>query len=662
MTPAPENDAAQRGQRVPPDFSQLVAAVIDYAIFFVDADGIIRSWNAGAELIEGYRAHEAIGQPLHLLYPPGPKADMACARDLGTARRAGRFVSEGWRMRKDGSEYWADIVITALFDEQGELIGYSHVTRDATARHAQEERLRQSEELYRLLVAGVRGYAIFALDVDGNVVNWNDGAQRTKGYTADEVLGRHFSLFYPPDAVARGWPEHELASALENGVYEEEGWRIHKDGGRFWASVMITPIYDSGGRHIGFTKITRDLTDKHRISRLEDENRRISHFLAMLGHELRNPLAPISYALALVEQPDAKPELVARMHELIARQVRQISRLVDDLLDVGRIVHDKIRLTLHPLPLRELVAQAVETAATQAAARGQQIEFDAGDAADVWVDGDSARLLQVIGNLLGNAIKFTPTDTGRIAVELARTGRGVEIRVRDNGPGIPPDQLSAVFEMFAQRDVDGTASTDGLGLGLSLARALVELHGGTIGAYSTGRAGEGCEFVVQLPTIAAPRGRRTRKAAAASPELPEALRPPSAARSILVVDGDADAADTLRLLLESAGHPVTVARSAQQALEAAKRERFDAVLTDLRLPDYDGLQLAGRIRALPTEPPRLIALTSAGRMRDRRATQEAGFASHLIKPVSAGELFRALDARPEPEPDNEGGIGRQLPP
>ncbi len=653
MTSAPENDAAQlHGRRLLPDFSQLVAAVTDYAIFFVDADGIIRSWNAGAELIEGYRADEAIGQPLHLLYPPGPRADMACARDLGTARRAGRFVSEGWRMRKDGSEFWADIVITAMSDEQREVIGYSHVTRDATARHTQEERLRHSEELYRLLVAGVRGYAIFALDVDGRIVNWNEGAQRTKGYTADEVLGRHFSLFDAAEAVVRGWPEHELASALEHGVYEEEGWRIHKDGSRFWANVMITPIHDAAGRHIGFTKITRDMTDKRRISRLEDENRRISRFLAMLGHELRNPLAPISYALALLERPDTKPELVARMHDLIARQVRQISRLVDDLLDVGRIVHDKIRLTLHPLRLRELVAQAVETAATQAAGKGQQIELELGNAADTWVEGDSARLLQVIGNLLGNAIKFTPAETGRIGVALVRAGDAVEIRIRDNGPGIPPDQLSAVFEMFAQRDVDGATSADGLGLGLSLARALVALHGGAISAFSTGRAGEGCEFVVRLPTVDAPHGRRARKAAAAAPALLAAPPLPSGGRSILVVDGDPDAADTLRLLLETAGHPVAVARSGQQALDTLRETRFDAVLTDLRLPDFDGLQLAGRIRALLPESPRLIALTGAGRTQDRRATQEAGFAAHLVKPVSAGELFRALDGAPRP--DREG--------
>src|SRR5262245_5212435 len=241
----------------------------------LDADGHVRTWNAGAERIKGYTADEILGRHFSVFYPQ-ERIDAAWPQhELRVAAESGRFEDEGWRLRKDGTQFWANVVITRVLDDHGELLGFSKITRDLTARRRHEEMLRRSEERFRLLIEGVRDYAIFMLDPDGNVASWNAGAQLTKGYTADEIIGRHFSTFYPPEVARAGWPQRELEIALEEGRCEDEGWRVRKDGTRFWASVVITTLRDEHGTHIGFAKVTRDLTDHLRVRVLEDEGRRM---------------------------------------------------------------------------------------------------------------------------------------------------------------------------------------------------------------------------------------------------------------------------------------------------------------------------------------------------------------------------------------------------
>jgi len=481
-------------------FRLMIEGVSDYAIFLLDPEGRVRSWNAGARAIKGYAADEVIGRHFSMFYPDELLAGNLPARELAIATAEGSVRDEGWRVRKDGSRFWAQAVITALHDDQGRLLGFSKITRDLTVQREQDDLLRRSEERFRLLVEGVRDYAIFMLDPAGNVASWNIGAQLNKGYTAEEIVGRHFSTFYPDDVVESGWPDKELQLALERGSFEDEGWRVRKDGSRFWASVVITALHDDEGRHIGFAKVTRDLTERRRVRTLEDEGRRITTFIAMLGHELRNPLAPIMNAVSIMQLEHLESARLRMCRDIIARQLQQMVRLIDDLLDVGRITSGKIKLDFEPVPLAEVVTDAIEMV-QPLLDQHQHVLSVSLDDAPVWVMGDRARLLQVASNLLNNAAKYTPPH-GRIDVALRRTGTHAELRIRDNGHGIPPQRLKDIFNLFVQ--VEHRPDDGGLGLGLSLVQQLVTLHRGEVSAFSTGEPGKGSEFVVRLPVTAAP--------------------------------------------------------------------------------------------------------------------------------------------------------------
>ena len=481
----------------------LVDSIPDYAIFMLDPEGRVMTWNLGAQRIKGYLAEEIIGQHFSVFYPPGPLAEAWPEHELAMARTTGHFEDEGWRIRKDGSRFWANVLLTPLYEPDGSLLGYAKITRDLTARRQQEELLRRSEEHFRLLVDGVRDYAIFMLDPQGRVASWNTGAQQTKGYRADEIIGQHFSVFYPPDVVARGWPEYELEQARREGRFEDEGWRLRKDGSRFWASVVISALRDEGGRHIGFAKVTRDLTDKRRVHALEDEGKRITTFLAMLGHELRNPLAPIANAVSILQMAPIESAQVRMCRDVIGRQVRQLTRLVDDLLDVGRITAGKIHLELKPVELGAVLLDAVEALQPTATSRAQTLTLDLAGA-PAWVDGDRARLLQVCQNLLNNAVKFTHQG-GDIRAALRSDENHAEIVISDNGPGVPPHRSNDIFNLFVQGEGNDGHGQDGLGVGLSLVQQLVALHGGEISLFSTGQPGDGAEFVVRLARQRTPR-------------------------------------------------------------------------------------------------------------------------------------------------------------
>jgi PAS domain S-box-containing protein len=242
-------------------FRRLVDSIRDYAIFLLDAEGHVVSWNPGAERLKGYRSDEIVGRHFSVFYPPAAIEKRWPQHELETAARLGRFEDEGWRVRKDGSYFWANVIISAIHDDAGRLIGFSKVTRDLTERRENEVRLRQSEERFRLLVDGVQDYAIFMLDTEGRIMSWNQGARRLKGYAAPEVIGKNFSMFYPPEALERGWPATELREATRLGHFEDEGWRVKKDGTRFWANVVITALRDGDGTLRGFSKITRDLSE-----------------------------------------------------------------------------------------------------------------------------------------------------------------------------------------------------------------------------------------------------------------------------------------------------------------------------------------------------------------------------------------------------------------
>jgi PAS domain S-box-containing protein len=294
-------------------FRLIVDNIQDYAILMLDPQGRVMTWNAGARSILGYDASEILGEHFSRFHPPEAIGRGWPERELQLALAQQRFEDEGWRVRKDGTRFWANVVITVMRDDAGEPIGFSKISRDLTERRKHEEALRESQEYFRLLVDGVKDYAIFRLDPDGQVMSWNTGAQRIKGYRAEEIIGRHFSIFYPSEAIQARWPDRELVLAREEGRFEDENWRLRKDGTRFWANVVITPLHDSEGGLLGFAKVTRDMTQRRRIDALEESERQTNEFLAMLAHELRNPLAPIRNAIVDTHAPArrSQPAVVA---------------------------------------------------------------------------------------------------------------------------------------------------------------------------------------------------------------------------------------------------------------------------------------------------------------------------------------------------------------
>ncbi len=612
----------------------MIESVTDYAILLLDPEGVVRSWNAGAARMTGFSSGEMIGQPVSKLYPPELMEVGWAARELREAMAQGRFEDEGWRMRKDGSRFRVAEVLYRAADAEGRLVGYTKIMRDMSDRLTQDELLRLSEERFRLLVDGVKDYAIFMLDPSGRIISWNAGAQKNKGYEAHEAIGAHFSIFYPEEANKREWPAEELRRALADGRYEEEGWRLRKGGERFWASVVITPLYDHLSRHIGFAKVTRDLTDRRRIHRLEDEGRRISTFLAMLGHELRNPLAPISYALSVLERQEGRTAMVVRMHEVIGRQLKQMSRLVDDLLEVGRITNGKIRLNRKPMLLRDAALEAVEVAMPMVHGKAQELKIDLDQASDLWVEADHARLVQVVSNVLVNAAKFTPKG-GQIELTLFGRRGMAEICVKDNGVGIAADLLDSLFDLFVQGDQGLAHAEGGLGLGLTLVRNLIALHGGDVAAFSAGRPGEGSEFRIRLPQIERPH---------LEPSSAAAVSARSTRKRILVADDNQDTANMLVDLLNSLNYEASAVYCGKDAIENIRTCKPDAAILDIGMPDISGLEVCRDVRADSSIPTRLVAVTGYGVDADREATQAVGFDAHLTKPVSLKLLASLLES------------------
>jgi PAS domain S-box-containing protein len=618
-------------------FALLVESVQDYGIFMLDVNGHVMSWNLGAEKIKGWKAHEIIGRSFETFYTADAIAAHWPQTELRLAAADGRFEDKGWRVRKDGSQFWANVIITALRGPDGTLRGFAKVTRDLTEQRLQEEALRQSEEMFRLLVESVSDYAIFMLDPQGHIRTWNSGARAIHGYEAADVLGSHFARFFSPEDRAAGRPQRELETARRRGHAQDQGWRLRADGSVFWAEVMLTPVMNAHGELRGFAKVTRDLSEQRRMAELEHASQRMSEFLAMLGHELRNPLAPIRNAVSILNLQRPLPEVVERTRDIIGRQVGHLTRLVDDLLDVGRIVTGKILLQPESIDYRETVQASLEAVRPLVDAKGHHLSVTL-PPEPVWMTGDPTRLAQALQNLLGNACRYTP-EGGEIALAVHIEGQACITTVSDNGQGIAADALERIFELFVQGDAERTPHDSGLGIGLSLARTLVEQHGGMLGAYSEG-PGLGSLFTMRLPlrreAATPPAGRP------AAPEAHTGLR-------VLVVDDNRDSADTMVELLSMLGHDPLAAYGAEAAVRAAGSFCPQLALIDLNMPDGDGFSVLQRLRALLTPQPLLAAaMTGYGQQSDREHTLAAGFNAHLTKPVGIDQIEQLLQLAIDP--------------
>ena len=521
----------------------------------------------------------------------------------------------------------------------GELIGIVVVFRDVTER-------KYAEHARAWLAAIVESSddAIASKTLDGIVTSWNPAAARLFGYEPQEIVGRPITTIIPPELHAE---EVDILARLRRGerIEHYETVRVAKDGRRIDISLTISPIRGADDTIIGASKIARDITDRKRNdSLLREADRRKDEFLATLAHELRNPLAPICAAAELLKHAKSlAPELRAAT-AILERQARQMTHLVDDLLDVSRITSGRIRLHLEPVELKELLKTVIETYRHSAETTRHQIAL-AASAGSVYVSGDRIRLTQIISNIFHNAVKYTPTG-GKIEIALRTENQRAVVSIRDNGMGIPPEMLDHIFEPFAQLDRSYERPDAGLGIGLTLAQRLADLHGGRIEARSAGR-GKGTEFLIHLPAIAAVPASRT------SPRHADP-KPPLSCR-VLIADDNHDAAVSLSMLLQSMGHDTRVVHDGVEALEEAEHFRPDVVLLDIGMPRLDGYETARRMTSQPwAAKTQIVAVTGWGQEADRQRAKDAGFHRHLVKPVDLEALREVLsegcEQRREPPP------------
>lgn len=617
------------------DKSELIQLAVlqtrDYALFVLDPTGKIVTWNMGAERLKGYSQEEIVGLHFSVFYTHDSVKRGWPAYELKVAAAEGRFEDEGWRVRKDGSRFWANVVITAMRDDSGTLVGFAKVTRDLTERKAHEEALAQSEERFRLLVEGVQDYAIFMLDPQGLIASWNSGAQRIIGYAADEIIGKHFSRFFTDEALQADKPWEELAVARRRGRFEGEGWRLRSDGTRFWARAIVTALFDSTAELRGFAKVTQDLSDRRHIQELEAAARNVNEFIAVLAHEIRNPLAPIQTAVQVIQSTPRNAPERDQMFEIIRRQASQLGRIADDMLDITRVTRGQMVVVRKPVDLSVIVKHTAAAITHDPACKHHRLELSLAPEALI-VEGDRDRLAQLLTNLLTNACKYTPVD-GHIFVTTRAVGRYAELAVKDNGRGIEPTALDYIFEMFVQRKPVIERVGGGLGIGLALSRKIAELHGGTLVAESEG-PNKGSVFTFRMALalkVDAPSSRR-----APLTSLPPGLR-------ILIVDDNADAAATLDVLLTSFGYKTCVVGTGTEALQSVREFEPNVVLLDIGLPGIDGYEVARRLRAMKQKQPiKIVAVTGWGQEEDKQKSLEAGIDVHLVKPVDAAELRSAL--------------------
>ncbi len=646
--------------------ARVLDAATQFSICATDVDGIITLFNSGAERMLGFKSSDMVGKQtpavMHLaseVDQRGRELSLEFGRPIAgfevfvAYAKAGKFERREWTyVRQDGRHLTVSLVVTAVTNGAGEITGFLGVAEDISERKRSEAALRKSEERFELAVAGSND-GIWDWDVRTDEVYYSARFLELLGYCDGEfenTLESFHTHLHPQDR------ERTLASVRRHlklrQPYDIE-YRLRTKGGEYrWFRARGQAIWDASGLAVRMAGSLTDITEaKQAESVLEQSANEIQHanqtlriaeadarkavverdqFLAMLSHELRNPLSAILNGVSVLDHPAVNPETVRRARQVIRRQVDHMSKLLDDLLDVARITQGKIGFRKKVLDLNQLMLDAGQAMRSAMEAHGHQFVITPATE-PVLVEGDSTRLLQVVENLLTNAAKYTPPN-GRIMMELAVHDESCKLSVRDNGRGLDPDMLEEIFDMFVQSNNAIDRSDGGIGVGLTLVRALVSMHGGTVTAQSEG-LGRGSEFLVSLPL--------TSKPLAKSPEQPAA--PVTAATRIVLVEDNADTRDMLQAILELDGFQVEVAADGQQGLDAILAQRPDVALVDIGLPELDGYEVARRVRKqLSKSDVRLVALTGYGQAKDRQAVMEAGFDEHIVKPINPARLSRML--------------------
>jgi PAS domain S-box-containing protein len=552
---------------------------------------------------------------------------------------------------KDGTERPIDDSAAPIKEQNGEVIGAVLVFRDVTERRQLEKQNQERFAAAQFLASIVESSddAIVSKSLEGIIQSWNFGAERLYGFSAEEAVGQPISLIVPPE---RAEEEEQIISRLRKGERMDhfETIRLRKDRTPIHVSLTISPIKDETGNVVAISKITRDVTERklaamrieQLLTQLKEADRRKDEFLATLAHELRNPLAPIRTGLDVMKIAKDDPVAIEQVRSTMERQAQQLVTLVDDLLDVSRITQGKFQLKKRRVLLGEIVESAVEATRPFVETGSHELTVTV-PSVEIFLDADPNRLAQVISNLIINACKFTPQG-GKIWLRVELHKNGVTVTVQDTGMGIPTDKLDRIFEMFAQIDSPTGTSQTGLGIGLTLVKSLVEMHGGTITARSDGPQ-RGSEFSIQLPTLS--EGSVLQNA----PSTPDAI-PRSHQRRVLVVDDNTSAAEVLGMLVKMLGNEVRIACNGEQAVEQAAEFRPHLILMDLGMPIVDGYEAARRIRQQTWgKEIMLVALTGWGQDEDKRRTKQAGFDDHLVKPAASADLQK-LFAKMEPKSNN----------
>ena len=635
--------------------SALLAAIIDSsddAIVSKTLEGVITSWNRGAEKMFGYSAPEAIGQSIRLIIPLERDAE---EDDVLAHIRRGEKIDhfETVRQAKDGRKVDISLTVSPVKDAQGQIIGASKVARDITLRkRADEDRERLAA------IVDSSDDAIVSKTLEGIITSWNRGAEKMFGYSAAEAIGQSIKLIIPLERHAE---EDDVLAHIRRGekIDHFETVRQAKDGRKVDISLTVSPVKDAQGRIIGASKVARDVSERKRTeaerARLitqeqgarraaEEANQLKDDFLATVSHELRNPLNSIVGWAGLLRSGNLDEKTSARAIEAITRAAQAQDQIINDLLDVSRIISGRLRLDIRPLQLVEVLESAIDT--MRPAAEAKQIRLQALlDPVAGPMAGDPDRLRQVFWNLISNSVKFTPRD-GRVQILLQRINSHIEIIVSDTGIGIEPEFLPYVFDRFRQGDSGTNRQSSGLGLGLAIVRHLVELHGGTVRAQSKGH-GQGASFTVRLPTLISPSApdEEERVHPAAEVIIPADRGPSLKNLKVLVVDDETGAREVASNILIHAQAEVRTAESASEALEIMDRWRPDVLVADIGMPVVDGYEFIKQVRARNSQSGGDVpaaALTAYARTQDRLRVLSAGYQMHVPKPIQPAELVTVV--------------------
>jgi PAS domain S-box-containing protein len=636
----------------------------NFSSIATDEKGVIQLFNVGAERMLGYEAAEVIDRitPADISDPQEVIARAAAlSLELDTpitpgfealAFKASRGIEDIYELtyiRKDGSRFPAMVSVTALRDATAGIIGYLLIGTDNSARRHAEEKLRWTEESFRLMVESVSDYAIVMLDPKGRIVSWNTGAQRIKGFASEEIVGRHFEVFYLPDDIRSGKPQQDLDSAATSGRHEDEGWRIRKDGSMFWANIVFTAIRDQRGELRGFAKLTRDLTERNKFeasltdakAAAETANQAKSDFLSSMSHELRSPLNAILGFAQLMES-EAPPPTPAQGESII--QILNagwyLLELINEILDLATIESGKLSMSLEPVALGDLLLECQAMIDPLAQRRGLRMTFPSGDQ-QFHVHADRTRIKQVLINLLSNAIKYN-SDGGSVVVECgpnAATGR-VRLTVTDTGAGLPPEKLTQLFQPFNRLGQEA-GSEEGTGIGLVVSKRLIELMNGSIGVESS--VGEGSVFWIELPSTA-PLTLPSSIEASAAEVMADAAS--DGLRTLLYVeDNPANLKLVERLVARRQDLRLLSAGDGNRGVELARTCMPEVILMDINLPGISGIEALRILREdRTTAHIPVVALSANAMPRDIQKGLEAGFFRYLTKPIKVAEFTDTLNA------------------